>query len=133
MLLASVALPVAVLAAPQSRSTSIGVYTALQADRGHAAYERVCAGCHGGDLRGDEPMEVPPLTGEAFDTRWRGEPLAALYDKAMKTMPADRPGSLSPREYADIVAYLLQTSGVKSGMTELPADAGALREISFDR
>jgi mono/diheme cytochrome c family protein len=116
----------------QSRRVSDGVFTAAQAERGHVAFERACAGCHSSDLRGDEPREVPPLVREQFDMSWRGEPVAALHRKVRTTMPADRPGALSSAEYTDIVAYILQINGFRPGDRELTADAAALDAITID-
>jgi hypothetical protein len=41
-------------------------------------------------------------------------------------MPQNNPGSLSPAEYASIVAFYLQQSGYSPGSTELPGDPAAL-------
>lgn len=122
----------AVGAAQQSRRASEGVFTAAQAERGHVAFERACAGCHSSDLHGDEPREVPALAREQFDTSWRGEPVAALHRKIRTTMPADRPGTLTAAEYNDIVAYILQANGFRPGAAELTADQAALDAITID-
>jgi mono/diheme cytochrome c family protein len=92
-------------------------------------YERACTSCHAADLHGDENAEVPALVGDSFDRSWRGEPLSALFDKASKTMPADRPGALTPAEYADIIAYLLQANRLPPGADELRPDPAALRAL----
>ena len=104
-------------------------YSQAQANRGHAVFERACASCHGADLHGDENAEVPGLVDESFDRSWRGEPLSALFDKASKTMPADRPGTLTPAEYADIIAYILQANRFTAGVDELRPDPAALRAV----
>jgi S-disulfanyl-L-cysteine oxidoreductase SoxD len=114
---------------PRAAAQRAELFTQPQADRGHAVYERACTSCHGADLNGDEPGDVPALAGERFDHSWRGEPLQALFDKVSKTMPANRPGALTPAEYADIIAYLLQANGLPSGPEELRADASALRSV----
>ena len=126
LLLASVAL---VVLGSGAGSQGMVTYTQAQADRGHAVYERACTSCHAADLHGDENAEVPALVGENFDRSWRGEPLSALFDKASKTMPADRPGALTPAEYADIIAYLLQANRVPVGSDELHPDPAALRSV----
>jgi hypothetical protein len=58
-------------------------------------------------------------------------PLADLLDKMQTSMPADRPGQLSPQVNADILAYLLRYNKFPSGSAELPTDAAALRNIRF--
>ena len=50
-------------AQPAARSTSEGVFTEEQAQRGAMAYNKNCAGCHGSALRSTD-REVPNLTGE---------------------------------------------------------------------
>ena len=105
------------------------MYSNTQAERGHALYERVCATCHQSDLRGNEDAEVPALVGDHFDTQWRGEPVAALFRKINTTMPASAPGTLSPRDTADLIAYLLQSNRAPAGQADLPADADTLQAI----
>jgi cytochrome c len=120
-------------AATAQRSSQAGFYTALQAVRGHAAYERACVGCHGPDLRGDEPMEVPALVGETFRMQWGGGPVSDLFDKISRAMPADKPGTLSRSDYADIVAYILESNRYSAGMTELPPDSAVLKGYILER
>ncbi len=115
-----------------ARTTRDGVYSAAQADRGHLVFERVCARCHGSDLRGDEIMEVPALVDERFAASWSGEPLFALFRKIGETMPANAPGSLSPRERADTVAYLLRANHVPAGVDDLGTDPGVLNRIRIE-
>jgi hypothetical protein len=45
-------------------------------------------------------------------------------------MPADNPGLLSPREYSDIMAYMLRLNEVPTGETELPSSDADLRSIT---
>ena len=118
-------------AAGQSTSTAQGVYTDAQATRGHATYERVCATCHQSDLRGNDDAEVPALVAEHFATQWRGEPVSALFRKISTTMPASAPGSLSAREVADVIAYLLQANQAPAGRSDLSADINALTGITI--
>ena len=125
-LLASVAL---VALGSHVGSQGMVTYSQAQANRGHAVYERACASCHGADLHGDENAEVPALVDENFDRSWRGEPLSALFDKASRTMPADKPGTLTPGEYADILAYLLEANRLPAGADELRPDPVALRAV----
>ena len=61
------------LANAQERlSTSAGVFTAEQANKGRVAYNANCAVCHGDDLRGTD-REVPNLDEEAFKSRLGGK------------------------------------------------------------
>ena len=95
-----------------------GVYTAAQAERGHAAYETSCVGCHEG-LDADGPQ----LTGTVFLDRWREDKLESLFTFIKTSMPGNLPGSLDERVYADIMAYILQTNGFPAGERELSPDA----------
>jgi mono/diheme cytochrome c family protein len=94
-----------------------GVYTAAQAERGHAAYETSCVGCHEG-LDADGPQ----LTGTGFLDRWREDKLESLFTFIKTTMPGNLPGSLGERAYADIMAYILQTNSFPAGERELSPD-----------
>ncbi len=103
----------------QSSSTVLdGVYTAAQAERGHAAYESTCAGCHEG-----QDADGPELMGKAFLDRWREDKLASLFAFIRETMPGNAPGGLDERVYVDIVAFILEANNLPAGSRELSADA----------
>ncbi len=46
-------------------------------------------------------------------------------------MPADKPGSLSPDDTADIVAYVLRSNGFPAGAAPLSNDATALAQVAI--
>ena len=106
-----------------------GVYTAAQAERGSEAYTTACAHCHASDLQGDVRKEIPGLTESDFFVRWENKSLAELFDTISKDMPADRPGTLSDRQSADILAYILQVNKFPSGATELSANPERLKQL----
>jgi len=54
-----------------------------------------------------------------------------LFGTISKDMPADQPGSLTPRKSVDILAYILSANGFPPGSTELPADVAQLKAISI--
>jgi len=108
----------------QSRLVSDGVYTIEQATRGADAYEKACASCHMSDLRGES--FAPALNGVAFALRWENGKLADLHKIVRATMPADSPGSLNAREYADIVAFLLKANGYPVGQPLAEDPAGSV-------
>lgn len=122
----------AALAGQTTRSTRDGVYTDVQATRGEEAF-RACSYCHGRDLRGGDDPPGPALKGEIFLAKWGGRPLAELFDRIVDTMPRDRPGTLEPGAYADVLAHILAANGLPSGGAELSPESGALRDIRFDR
>ena len=47
-------------------------------------------------------------------------------------MPQDGPGSLSPAQYADVLAFMLNKNKFPRGRIELPADLDGLRTIRID-
>lgn len=110
------------------RSTRDGVFTAAQAERGEVAF-RACTYCHGRDLRGGDDPPGPALKGEIFMQKWNERPVGDLFDRIAETMPRDRPGTLEPQAYADILAYLLSANRLPSGPSELTPSPDILRDI----
>lgn len=106
------------------------LYTEAQAARGQAVYERACASCHRLDLHGDSTEEVPPLVDEEFLARWSDGPLRELSEFVRRNMPGNAARSLPPREYSDVLAYLLKSNRMPAGTAELtemtPLDTVAL-------
>jgi cytochrome c len=117
---------VACAAAVYVTSLCAAAFTAAQADRGLRAYERSCTKCHQSDLQGNQEVEAPALAGDAFMSRWKGQPIKDLFEKVSTKMPADTPGSLPTSEYLDIVAYLLQANKLPAGNDELSLKPEAL-------
>jgi cytochrome c len=101
-----------------------GVYTDAQAERGRAAYQQACVACHRDDLRGDNT--APSLIGESFLFLWGDMEVGDLSTRIQKLMPPERPGSLSPQTYVDIVAFILQQNSFPAGDKELALDPSAL-------
>ena len=103
-------------------TTSAGVYTARQASRGEQTYMSICVACH------------PPgtYTAPAFREKWNGAPLSELFGLISQLMPKQEPASLTPEEYADVVAYLLKINGAPTGKQELPADEKAMKKIRIN-
>jgi S-disulfanyl-L-cysteine oxidoreductase SoxD len=118
-----------ILVSAQGKTTLDGVYTEAQATRGEAVYSTTCAGCHQADLSGDG--QTPALTGKDFNGDWVDLSIADLFDRTRGTMPADKPGTLTPEQTADVIAFLLQKGNFPAGQTELPVDIAALRAIKF--
>lgn len=113
-----------------TRSMRDGVYTVAQAQRGAAAYARACAECHGANLKNDDG--AAPLAGSTFIDVWKPYSAADLFERMRKTMPTPAPGSLSAREYVDILAQILQVNGYPAGNTELEGRAEFLKQIRFE-
>ena len=137
----------AAVSAQGGRSAADGVYTGDQARRGREHYRKRCILCHldNGQGRQAEPVivgqsleregdaEAPAIAGDPFLKKWSGQTMKALYDTTSKTMPVGSAGSLSPQEYADVLAYLLELSKLPAGQQELPAAPDQLDRITIGR
>lgn len=99
---------------PGGRSAREGVYTEEQARRGRRLFQVHCASCH---------------TEREFE---HGYP--TLYDLFVSRteMPEPSPGALSPQEYADLLAYLLETWEFPPGREELKGEPEILKQIRLD-
>ncbi len=96
-----------------------GVYSEAQARRGLQEYARSCEHCHGASLTGNPTDEVPALVADGFLFHWRGRTVQDLLARVSRAMPADAPGSLDPRAYLDLVAFLLEANGFPAGPGDL--------------
>ena len=104
------------------RSTLAGVYTSAQAARGRDTFAGLCQSCHSPDTH----------TGPSFTASWSAQPLSRLFIYISENMPQTDPGTLSPEQYAQVLAFILQMNGLPPGPRELPADPAKLRLIRFD-
>lgn len=118
------------LTAQAPKSVWDGVYTGTQAQRGEAAYHKLCASCHGDDLLGSG--QAPPLSGNDFKANWNGQTVDDLFEEVQTSMPADSPGSLTREQTADLIAFLLKSNQFPAGKTDLASDAASLKEIKFE-
>jgi hypothetical protein len=108
---------------PPARSTTAGVYSAAQAQAGQAIFESTClGGCH----------NLGSHKGLAFKQHFDGRLVWDLYDVILETMPKDDPGSLTPADTAQLVAYLLKLNGLPAGKDDLPIDAAVLKKIKIE-
>ena len=112
--------------AQSPRTAEDGVYSAEQAKRGQALFKGTCVACHGPTLRGGVG---PALTGTNFMGIWGAVPLSELVSKIQGTMPQNDPGTLTPQDATDVVAYLLQVGKFPAGQAELSIDEGELKQI----
>lgn len=96
-------------------------FTAGQAARGQQVFTTICSACHGRN----------EFTGPIFALTWKADPVGNLFEHISTAMPQDRPGSLSPAQYADVLAYILQLNGLTAGDRELPADAELLGRMRW--
>ena len=105
-----------------SVSTATGVYTAAQAVRGEETYMNVCVACH----------PAGTYTTPAFREKWHSKPLSEFFALVSETMPKQEPASLTPKEYVEVLAYLLKINGAPDGKEELPADTAALKKFRIE-
>ena len=117
------------VAGAAERSVWDSVYTAEQATRGQAAYNRTCARCHQPALGGAD--QSPALIGSAFLGNWNGLTLGAMHERIRTSMPTDDPGTYGRQHIADVMAYVLKVNGFPAGAVELPKESEALLEIRF--
>lgn len=104
------------------RSTLAGVYNTGQATRGGDVYAGMCKSCHTGATH----------TGVAFEKLWNGRRLSELFGYISTNMPKNEPGSLTPEEYVDVLAYLLKLNAMPAGASELPPDTTVLAAIRIE-
>ena len=114
------------LGAQGTRSVKDGVYTAEQAKRGESLYVDACAACHDPKLIGGIG---PALAGKEFIGAWKDKTVGDVFTKIKVEMPLTAPGTLSPEQTADVVAFILSANQFSAGAAALAADAAALNAI----
>jgi mono/diheme cytochrome c family protein len=113
--------------AQSDSSTRDGVYTPDQAAQGKILYQKTCATCHGPALLGSG--KNVPLVGDVFLGHWIDQSMADLFMKTNTSMPASAPGTMSPDETAQVLAYILSENKFQPGSRPLPADPDGLAAI----
>lgn len=103
------------------RTTRDGVFSAEQAERGLETYQQHCAACHPMDLYKGETVKA-----------WNGAPIYSIYEVIFTKMPQSNPGSLKPREYVDILAYIFALNDQPAGKEDLSAQPSVLKEIKIE-
>ena len=103
------------------RTVLAGVFTGAQAARGEQTFQRNCSSCH----------VATQFSGEIFQVVWTDRPVGELYGVMSTTMPESAPGTLSPGEYTDIIAFFLLKNGYPQGAGELAPDPGVLKQVVF--
>lgn len=107
--------------APGPEPGADALYTAEQARRGEAAYERTCLECHTRVEFAERP----------FLFAWEGTSVAQVYSYVAENMPDDGPGSLPERDYLDVMAFILEMNGYPAGSEELTADLERMSQVPF--
>ena len=113
ILLLGAAIALGALGATAVGQGASGPFTQAQATAGHQAFDDNCAACHLQDMAGTN--DAPALAGTPFMGAWGKRTTAQLYSKIATTMPLGAGGSLSEKQYTDIVAYILSRNGARAG------------------
>jgi mono/diheme cytochrome c family protein len=97
-------------------------YTAAQAHAGVTVYRRSCLQCHAANLQGSAG---PAVAGKEFLTnaqrnKWT---LNDLRTTVFENMPFSNPASLTPKQYADVMAFLLASNCYPPGSAPFPMTA----------
>ena len=108
-------------AAQAGGTVADGVFTADQVSRGEQTFRDVCSACH----------DTVEFSGGRFRLTWVGLTAGDLFDTIATLMPEGDPGSLSPAQYASVVAYLLDLNGYPAGETPLPTSLSALQALEI--
>lgn len=95
------------------------LYTAQQAMAGLAVFATSCASCHGADEQG---TSAPASAGPKFlaKTKALGWSVSDMRQVVVSSMPLNQPGSLSPKQYAAVLAFLLASDCYPPGPTPFP-------------
>jgi polar amino acid transport system substrate-binding protein len=95
------------------------LYTSPQAKAGRSVYLKHCLKCHGRDLQG---TLAPAVAGTSFlqTAQRNGWTLYIMRYLVVNTMPLHEPGTLSPEQYANVLAYLLASSCYPAGDKPFP-------------
>lgn len=95
------------------------LYTSAQAKAGRSVYLKHCLKCHGKDLQG---TLAPAVAGTSFlkSAQHNGWTLYIMRYIVANTMPLHEPGTLSPEQYANVLAYLLASDCYPAGEKPFP-------------
>jgi mono/diheme cytochrome c family protein len=108
-----------------------GLYTAAQAERGKATFDRSCSRCHNANLRGSD--RGPTLVGNEFLGSWLDGTLEALFSFIRDSMPDGNASTVTDARKADVLAYILERNGFPAGAAELPPDTSKLEMVQLLR
>jgi mono/diheme cytochrome c family protein len=106
-------------------------FTLAQAHAGLAVYLKYCLQCHGADLQG---TAGPAVAGKEFLTTAKADSwhLSDMRTTVFENMPFSNPGSLTPQQYANVMAFLLASSCYPAGKLPFPtADSPTFAKIKL--
>ena len=120
-----------VAVAPPATGTAASGYTTAQARAGSLVYAKACISCHGANLQG---VAGPAVAGKAFlasvkSNKWT---YADFRNLVVQQMPLNNPGSLTPTQYASVLAFLLAENCFPASKKPFPEnDAPALAKTKL--
>lgn len=126
------ATPAPATPAPADKADALPMlYTPAQAKAGEAVYAANCVSCHGTNMQG---LAAPAIAGTDFltaakDNEWSLQQIRAIVTELM---PLNAGGSLPPKQYAEVMAYLLASNCFPAGDSQFPEnDRPDFAEVSF--
>jgi mono/diheme cytochrome c family protein len=122
--LAALAIALTAVALAHAQDGAPPSFTQAQAQQGGEVYTDHCASCHGANL--NDGQFGPALKGARFKSQWGGKSVGALFTYLSANMPPGQAGVLAADDYANLIAFLLQSNGEAAGDKPLASDPGAL-------
>ena len=109
-------------ASAQAAAKAPPLYTKTQAEEGAKIFAQKCVQCHGENLQG---TAAPSVAGNDFlqTAQRNGWTLAIIRYLVVNNMPLNSPSSLSPSQYASVMAFLLASNCYPAGNTPFPTSA----------
>jgi mono/diheme cytochrome c family protein len=107
-----------ILLAASDPTMLVPSYTTDQAAKGQILFYENCAECHGAELDGNYG---PALSGPGGNVQW--ETVSYVWGYMTAHMPAGNANGLRPKEYVEIMAFLLKMHANPAGRKPLTAAA----------
>ena len=114
--------PATAAGTPAPDGPAPALYTKAQAKAGARLFATTCAKCHGANLQGSA---APSVAGNDFliTAKKNGWTLAIVRYLVVTNMPMNSPSSLTPAQYASLMAFLLASDCYPAGDKPFPITA----------